>query len=196
MPNEFDDLDTVPENSFSEDDNTQQDVYTGQEDLIDARPAGVVYDFKNAPKSTKQPPRTDLNGKEVVIELAEIILPPVDKPWLKTKKGDKECKPCTFALHYNEGGQVEFFSGIRVFKREVDGKAKYSHPTITRDRVNQASELLGLYADFKKKNINEVSLFEFMSFLNSKPKAIIKSQDIKNPMTNQIVKKNMIEKFI
>jgi len=193
--NEFEDIeDTVPENSFST--GTTNDTDSIDNDMVDSKAGGTAYNWKQAPTGTKAPPRQDMNGKIVVIEKAEIMLPPQDKPWEPTKKGDKFCKPCSFTLHYSEGGQVEFYSGIRVFKRDVDGKDKYSHPTITRDRVNQASQLLGLYADFKGKSINEVSMFEFMNFLNSKPKVQIKTQDIRNPMTNAIIKKNLVEKFV
>jgi hypothetical protein len=72
----------------------------------------------------------------------------------------------------------------------------YSHPTCTRDRANQASALLGKYADYKKKDINEVSLFEFLSFLNSKPKARIKKVTTTNPSTNKTVDKNLVEDFV
>ena len=65
-----------------------------------------------------------------------------------------------------------------------------------RDRKNQASKLLGAYADYKQKDINEVSLKEFMAFLNGQPKAIIKSKEFENPVTEQKVTKNIVEKFL
>jgi len=65
-----------------------------------------------------------------------------------------------------------------------------------RDRKNQASKLLGMYADFKKKDINEISLREFLAFLNSQPKAEIKVSEVKNPTNNAIVKKNLVGKFV
>jgi hypothetical protein len=96
-------------------------------------------------------------------------------------------------LTYSVGGQVEYYSGVRVFKA-IDGK--YSHPSITRDRKNLASTLLGTYADYRKRDINEVSLKEFLSFLNTKPKAFLKMKETTNPQTNQIVKKNIVDRFI
>ena len=43
-------------------------------------------------------------------------------------------------MYYDKEGQQEYLSGVRVFQR--DGE-KYSIPTMTRDRNNQASKLLG-----------------------------------------------------
>jgi hypothetical protein len=186
--NEFDNLDT-------EEPPMQDYVESSQADdsLIAKSSAGVKYNWHEAPDRLKAPPRVDLNGKTVVVTDAEIILPSQDKPWVKTRKGDKEYKYCTFVLHYSLDGQQEFFNGIRVFKSEGN---KYSHPSITRDRKTQASELMGLYADYKKKDINEISLKEFMGFLCSKPNATIKSREVQNPVTAVMVRKNFIEKFI
>jgi len=185
--NEFENLevdDSAPEQEFS--------PTPGQDDMIASGSAGTVYDWSKAPEGTKAPPRIDLNGKEVIIKKADIVLPPKDKAWEKTKAGDKEFKYCTFVLTYDVDGQQEFYSGVRVFNRD----GKYSHPTITRDRKNQASKLLGLYADFKKKDINEVNLREFMGFLNSQPKIKIKSEEVTNPQTEEKVKKNFVGSFI
>lgn len=188
--NEFESLnteeETAPEQEFSE-------VPSDSSDLVDAGSAGTVYDWTTAPEGIKAPPREDLDGKTVSIKKADIILPPVDRKWDFTKAGDKEFKYCTFVLHYDVDGQQEFYSGVRVFKR--DGN-KYSHPTITRDRNNQASNLLGIYADHKGKDINEVSLREFMGFLNSKPKVVIKAKEVSNPQTNEVIKKNFVGKFV
>ena len=193
--NEFENLEpeeTVPKQEFSEP--------TGQEDIIASGSAGTKYDWTTAPTGTKAPPRVDMDGKEVIIKEAEIILPPMDRPWEKTKAGDKEFKYCTFKLHYDFEGQQEFLSGMRVFKREVEENGqkifKYSHPTITKDRNNQASHLFGLYADFKKKDLNECSLKEFLGFLNGQPKARIKTHEVTNPTNNKVIKKNMVGEFI
>jgi len=185
MVNEFENIDEekAPEQEFSA---------SSSEDMISAGPAGTAYDWSKAPEGVKAPPRIDLDNKEVTINKADIILPPKDKAWEKTKDGKKDFKYCTFILFYDVSGQQEFYSGVRVFNRE----GKYSHPTIPRDRKNQASELMGMYADYKKKDINEVNLKEFMGFLNSKPKAIIKVKSVTNPQTDAIIKKNLVGKFI
>jgi hypothetical protein len=190
MGNEFEQIDDngIPAQEFGGIKNSEDDGGS----LISSGNAGEIYNWKNAPAGTKAPPRINLDGKEVEIIKMQIILPSADKPWLKTRKGDKEYKPVIFELTYSIGGQKDFFSGMRVFNRE----GKYSHPTITRDRMNQASNLLGIYSDFKKKDINEVSLKEFLSFLDSKPKAVIKSEEITNPVTKEKVRKNLIEKFV
>ena len=162
------------------------------ENMISAGNAGVVYDWSSAPEGVKAPPRVPLDGKTVTINKADIILPPLERHWDKTKAGDKEFKYVTFTLFYDKEGQQENFSGCRVFNRD----GKYSHPTVTRDRKNQVSKLLGLYADYKKKDINEVSLKEFMGFLNSKPRAVIKTEDVTNPVTEAVIQKNFVGKFV
>lgn len=191
--NEFENLeadDETPSTEFSE-------VPDESESLISAGAAGEVYDWSNAPEGVKAPPRIDLNGKTVTINKAEIILPPQSRPWEKSRKGDVEYKSCTFVLHYDIGLQQEFYSGIRVFKRDED---KYSHPTIMKDlskeNINQATRLLKSYAEFKEKDIQEVTLKEFLSFLNSKPKGIIKTKEFENPTNEKVVVKNIVNKFI
>ena len=138
VKNEFDGLepDEAPTQTVSE-------VPGGQESLVSAGNAGQVYDWQTAPEGIKAPPRIDMNDKIVTIKKADIVLPPRERKWEATKAGDKQCKFCTFVLHYDFESQQEFYSGVRVFKRD----GKYSHPTMTRDRKNQSSRLLGLYAD-------------------------------------------------
>lgn len=187
MVNEFETLD----DDFPE--ALAADVPVEDNSMIAGSNAGVVYDYNTAPDTIKAPPRMNLNGKTVTIKKADIILPPISKPWEKTRDKKKDYKYCTFKLYYDVDGQQEFISGVRIFKTD-DGK--YSHPTITKDRVSQASMLMGKYADWKKKDINEVTLREFMSFLNSQPKAKIRVETTRNPTTNEEVKKNMIDLFI
>jgi hypothetical protein len=167
-------------------------------DLIAEKSGGTVYDFNKAPDHTKAPPRKDMNGMSVTIKEAQLILPSKDTPWDLTRTSKKPVKYCPFKILFDHEAQVEFYSGVRIFK-VIDEKTKnemYSHPSITRDRVSQVSDLLGKYADFKKKDINEVSMREFGSFLNSQPKVKIISKEFKNPKTNTMMKKNIIEKFV
>jgi len=189
--NEFEGLDVdeeeLPAQEFSGSSQVKK-----QSDMLSSGNSGLVYDWTTAPEGVKAPPRENLDKQIVVIKKADIILPPMSDAWEKTKAGDKEFKYCTFVLYYDKNGQQEFYSGVRTFNRE----GKYSHPTITRDRNNQASKLLGLYSDFKKKDINEVSLREFMGFLNSHPKVQIETSEVKNPTTNETIKKNLVGKFV
>jgi len=193
--NEFENIniddESAPEQSFSE-----TPVSPTQEEMISAGSAGTSYDWSKAPEGIKAPPRIDLNGQTLTILKADIILPPSDREWQTSRSGTTKYKYCTFALFYDKENQQEFYSGVRVFQRMENGVAKYSHPTIMRDRKNQASQLLGSYADFKKVDINQVSLREFMGFLNGKPKVEIKTAEVKNPQNNEIIKKNMVAKFV
>jgi hypothetical protein len=190
MANEFEDV--KEENEFLDGGDVPPTIEK-QDDLISASGRGTVYDWSKAPDAVKAPPRINMNGKTVSITKADILLPPTTDDWEKTRDGTKNYKYCRFILYYDFEAQQEALSGVRVFKKDDN---KYSHPTITRDRNNQASALLGLYADKAKKDINEISLREFLGFLNSKPKAVIKVAQVKNPATNETINKNIIEKFI
>ena len=188
--NEFEELDTDEIAPKAEEADV---VHPAGNKMIASGAAGTVYDWTSAPEGVKAPPRKDLNGQIVTIKKADMILPSLSKEWDKTKAGDKEYKYVTFTLYYDVDGQQENFSGVRVFKRDGD---LYSHPTITRDRKNQASRLLGQYADYKQKDINEVNLREFMGFLNSQPKAKLMKMAVQNPDNGNIVEKNIVQDFV
>ena len=168
---------------------------TGDEDMIASGNAGTEYDITKAPDSIKAPPRIPMDGMETIIKDMKLILPGADKPWTTSRSGTTKYKMCTFKLFY-DNGQCEFNSGVRVFPRVVNGVEKYSDPSITKDRGNQASSLLGLYADFKSKDINEISLREFLSYLMTQPKVVIKGTEVENPTTHQKITKNLVGKFI
>ena len=188
VQNEFSDqqnIDEAPSLEFSE-------VPDNSNDMIASGPAGTAYDWSNAPDISKAPPRTMMNGMTITVKKADIILPPTNTPWDKTRDKSKDVKYCQFIVYYDYEGQQENYSGVRVFNRD----GKYSHPTITKDGNNQASKLLVAYATYKKKDPNEVSLREFMGFMNSQPKAIITSTNVTNPETKAVVTKNMIESFV
>jgi len=193
MTNEFEELDTeesVPEQTFS-------DVPKEGNSMVSQGDAGEIYDWNNAPDNVKAPPRIDLNEKEVVLKKAELILPPKDKEWQTPfNKSKNVYKGCILKLFYDIEGQQEFLSGIKVFKREVNGEEKYSPPTISSEGKSQATKLLNVYATYKGKNIKEVSLREFMGFLNSQPKAVIKTEEVENPITKEKINKNFIGKFL
>jgi len=194
--NEFENLDVedeMPEQEFASDPNND-------EDLISRGDQGVVYDYTKAPDRARAPPRINLDGKETTIEKAEIVLPGTSVQWTTSRNGNVQYKGCVFRLYYDVEGQQEQYSGVRVFKRDVkiNGQdvEKYSDPTIMPNGENQASKLKQTYAKFKGKTSEEVSLKEFMSFLNSKPKAKIKAEEVKNPVTGEVIVKNFVSEFL
>jgi hypothetical protein len=164
-------------------------------DLIADNKRGFVYDITKAPKGSKGPERIDLDGKKVTIEKVEIIIPPMDTAW-EVAKSNKSIryKPCTFVVYYDIEGQREYYSGVKVFERVENGKSKYSHPMIQNNGSSQASKLKTVYAEYKKKKPEEISMHEFLSFLNSKPKALIKAEEFE--FNGKKTKKNIITKFI
>ena len=185
--------DTMGSNKFEELNETEAMPDVAEDIISNQSRSGTVYDWSTAPDTVKAPPRINLDGKEAVIIKADIILPSQTEPWMPTRDGKKQCKRCPFKLYYDIEGQQEFLSGVRVFKSD-DGK--YSPPSMTRDGKNQASELMMLYAEYKKKSINDVPLREFMGWLNSKPRVLIKAVETKNPTTGVTVKKNLPAKIV
>ena len=59
----------------------------------------------------------------------------------------------------------------------------YSHPTIMRDRKNQSSKLLGIYADYKKKDIVGAN------FVESKGGLVVIIPYLEGQSTTKLIKK-------
>lgn len=193
--NEFEELaqtESGLDEDFSAPTSDYEETPEDDESLISEGNTGQTYDWSKAPEGRKAPPRVDLNGQTVTIKKADIVLPPLSREWSLSRDGKVKFKYCTFTLFYDKENQQENYSGCRVFERE----GKYSHPSITTDRHNQVSNLMGLYADFRGKDIAEVNLKEFMAFLNGQPKAVIKTQTVTNPTNNEVIQKNFVEKFV
>lgn len=201
MTNEFEEMyNTDDFNDETPVENTNKTQNTGDapastDNLVSGGDSSLQYDITKAPTTTRGPEREDLDGKEVVIEKVEVILPKPEIPWTTAKNNPNvKYKSCQFILHYNINGQREYYSGMKVFERVDNGVAKYSDPTIQDNGTNQASQLKKVYSDFKGKKSEEVSLHEFLSFLNSKPKAVIKN----TPFTydGKTTNKNIVTKFV
>jgi len=183
---EFDDADDMVS-----DDSTEQDKNISQEELISSGDSGLEYDINKAPKRTKGPDKIDLDDKEVVIPEMKVILPKPESEWETTKNKKFKYKSCQFILFYDNDGQREYYSGMKVFQRN-DGK--YSDPVIQNNADTQASKLKKVYADYKGKKSEEVSMYEFLSFLKSKPKALIKKEIVE--YEKKKYNKNFVCKFL
>lgn len=190
--NEFGNI-PVEETQTTEQTNSMPE--SGNDNIVSGA-EGKTYDWSKAPDTPKGAPRVSLNGQTVTITKADIMLPRESDPWTKSRAGTSEYKYCLFKIFYDKENQSESYSGMRVFKRMDNGQEKYSDPSMTTDRNNQVSKILGAYADFKQKDINQVTLREFMGFMNSQPKAVIKSESVTNPKSGQAFEKNFIEKFV
>lgn len=186
MTNEFEQYDTEEFDSDEETLNTDE--------LLAPGTTGLEYDFSKAPSTTKGPDREDLNGKTVTITDVKLILPPPEKEWELTKDKQKRYKSCQFILFYDDKGQREYYSGVKVFERKINGVSKYSDPTIHNNGKTQASALKKVYAEFKDKPIETVSLKELGSFLASKPKALVESKEFE--FNDAKTKKNIVVKFL
>jgi len=155
---------------------------------------GEEFDFNKASKSTKGPERINMNGMETEIIDVKIILPKLSSDWEMSKQKTTKYKGCQFVLFYGESGQREYYSGVRIFPRVENGIEKHSEPVIQNNSKTQASILKSVYAKFKDKKPEEVSMFEFLSFLKSKPK--VKLSVVEVEYNDEITKKNMVSAFL
>ena len=167
---------------------------TDADDLIASGSSGLEYDFSKASKTTKGPDRINMDGQTVTITDAKIILPKPESDWQLSKQKTVRYKPCQFILFYDNEGQREYYSGVKVFEREDKGVKKYSEPVIQNNADTQASELKKAYATYKNKKPEEISMNEFLSFLLTKPKALLVSKEFK--YDNKVTNKNIVVKFI
>ena len=165
-----------------------------QEDLVAGGSSGLEYDINKAPTTTKGPEREDLDGKEVTITDVKVILPKPESPWQLSKNKKVKYKSCQFILFYDNDGQREYYSGMKVFEREEKGVKKYSDPVIQNNGKNQASSLKSVYAEYKGKKPEEISMHEFLSFLKSKPKTMLKGKEFE--YDDNVTKKNIVVKFL
>jgi len=198
MTNEFeekfntDDFDDGSDDILSDESDVNGE--SSQEDIVAGGDAGLEYDINKAPTTTKGPERVDLDGKTVTITDVKVLLPKPESEWQLSKNKKVKYKPCQFILFYDNDGQREYYSGMKVFEREEKGVKKYSDPVIQNNGKNQASSLKTVYAKFKGKKPEEISMHEFLSFLKSKPKAKITGTEFEYDET--ITKKNIVTEFV
>ena len=193
--NEFEKMYNADE-AFNSDDefDSSENNNEEQEDLVASGSSGLEYDFTKAPSTTKGPERIDLDGKTVTITDAKLILPKPETEWSLSKNKKVKYKPCMFVLYYDNDGQREYYSGVKVFQREEKGLIKYSDPIIHNEAENQATELKKVYSKFKGKTPEEVSMREFLMYLKTKPKAVIQSKTFK--YDGKETNKNIVVKFV
>jgi len=203
MGNEFNDMynkDDFNGNDEVNSDAAQSAQTTDNDSPIVSGSNGELYDFSKASKTTKGPERIEMDGKEVTVSKIELKIPSEDTPWELSKSKTTKYKKCIFSVFYDDEGQKEYYSGIKVFERKVNNVSKYSDPAIQNGGTTQVSQLKQTYAEFKGKKVEEVSLHEFFAFLNSKPRAVLKLKDFEffDEKTNKkvITKKNIIDKFM
>lgn len=199
MTNEFEEMyDNDDFNDVDVNKNAKVESFGTKElddELIASDNESLEYDFKRAPKTTKGPERVSLDGQTVTIVDAKIILPKPEAEWELSKNRKVKYKNCQFILFYDKEGQREYYSGVKVFERTTnDGEVKYSDPVIHNKASNQASLLKQNYAKFKNKKPEEISMNEFLSYLMTKPKAVIKYKPFE--YDEKTTYKNIVESFV
>lgn len=196
MKNEFEEM--YGEEEFSIEDLESSDYKeknsTSADDLVYENKE-LEYDFTKAPTSTgKKIERKDLDGKTVTITDAKIILPSPDSEWQLSRNKQTRYKNCQFKVFYDDEGQFEYYSGVKVFPVKTPKGEQYSQPSIYNKSKNQAATLKKTYAEHAGKEVEKVSMYEFLNFLKNNPKAKIVKQEFE--YDEVVVHKNMIEKFI
>jgi len=156
------------------------------------------YDFSKASKSAKGPDRINMDGKIVTITNITLDIPSVDSEWEFSKDKKTKMKSCIFKVFYDNDGQFEYYSGLKVFDNTTkEGVFKYSEPSLQEDekfKDTQARLLKKACAAFLNKKISQVSMNDFYKFLLSKPKAKLVSMPFE--YDNEITNKNMVAEFI
>jgi hypothetical protein len=201
MTDDFDENFDDVMNDFDGDDNAAIEEQTMKDnaetdDPVMAGKDTIKFDFSKASKKTKRPERVNLNNETVVIEDAELEIPGLNTEWKYTQKSKVPYKDCIFKVVYDRDGQYEYYSGVKVFRREdkTTGKEGYSEPSIDNNGKTQATMLKKAYAEFKGKRMEEVSNYEFLNYLKSKPKAVLEWKGFE--WDNKTTYKNMVKKFV
>ncbi len=191
MTNEFEEM--YNEDEFNIDD--LEEVKTKpSEDLVADTSEDLEFDFSKAPKTVgTKLERKNLDGKTVIITDAKIILPKPDSPWELSKDKKTRYKSCQFKVYYDEEGQFEYYSGVRVFPVETPQGEKYSIPSIYNKSKTQAATLKKVYAKYKNKDVEKISMHEFLSFLKSKPNGKIKHTPFE--YDDKVTHKNIVVEF-
>ncbi len=204
IDNDFDDVpnvadtDEVPASDF--DDNLPAE----EESLVEESGNLKEFDWEGARANAKAP-RVDLNGKTIKVTEVKTLIPGLDEPWKKPMTGTVHYKECILKVFYDDEGQQENYSGMRVFPSKKNPE-KYGLPTVDNNlndksgapkaRLTQATKLLRAYAEHAGKELKEVRASDLIGFLKTKPSAIIEKQPFTNPETGKTVEKNIIVKFV
>lgn len=148
--------------------------------------------------------RESLDQQEVVIEKAQLFNanPETDELITAFTNVNSKYYKSNFIITFDKKNKDginhrEYISGTIQFVQN-DGKlSEHSIYYEDKDGLPPETQIANLWtevAKFKKINPLKMSVREFMGFLNSKPKAILKYADVK--YNKKIYKKNLVEKFI
>jgi len=168
-----------------------------QEKVVEATTQSRVFDINSL--SDKAPgekyTRVDLDGQIVKVLNAEIPIPGPEVPAKNTMTGGFKTKSTRLTIYYDTPNKDrESFSGVTCFL-EKDGSI--GQPSIWAAGKNQAATLLQLFAKKKGVEAKEVSIKQFLSYLNSGIKVKIVGTEIPSfPDITKTIKKNMIGEFI
>jgi hypothetical protein len=143
--------------------------------------------------------RESLDGKTVTIFSAKMINPDRTNDKIITAMSNSESKyyKTKFVLTFNEENSKgvrhrEYLSGAIQF---IQKDGSLSAPSLWYEAAdNQVANLFEKVAKFKGIEPKDLSPKQFMNFLNSGPKCVIKYTDVE--FNKKILQKNLVEKFI
>lgn len=174
-----------------------------------------TFDFNEF--NDKKYERVLLNDKEVTIVEAQLHMPKQRDEWKPTLKKNHLKIDCGLEVKFDtENEDREFYSGFMVLKdlNEQDDETKpiparykktgeLRKPTCDQNGQSQVAELLRKYKTYLLEKGIDSKVVEkehgwnsLFKHLNSKPKVLIKTLPVKNPITGKDVQKNFIEKFL
>jgi len=138
--------------------------------------------------------RVNLDGQTVTIKGAEVHNADRSEPPI-TALSDSAVKyyKANFIVHYDTpNDDREYYSGVTQFVQKDGSLSQQSFWYA--GAKNQTAQLWEKVAAFKNKKPEELSPREFLSFLNNKPKAVIKNTPVM--FKNEVFNKNLVEKFV
>jgi hypothetical protein len=153
----------------------------------------------DTPVGAKKYNRESMDGKEIMILKVQMFNANKETDELVTSLSNKDVQyyKTKFILTYDEENSEgvkhrEYISGGIQFLQK---NGNISAPSLWYEGANnQLADLFSKVAEFKKVDPKELSPREFLNFLNSGPKCLIKWVDVE--FKKVVTHKNLVEKFL
>lgn len=161
--------------------------------------------------------RVLLDGQTVTVNRVLLHMPKKRDEWKLTLKKNHYKIDCGVEIGFDtENEDREFYSGFMVLKElkdkddvtkpipaRYDEKGELRKPTCNPEGNSQMADLLRVFKRYLLKKGIDAKLLDkeygwnaLFKYLKTKPKVIIETRDVKNPITGKDVKKNFIKDFV
>lgn len=177
-----------------------EETQTSSEELPDYSDEIDTEKLSDTPVGqSKKYNRESLDGETVTILSAKMFNPDRENDNIITSMTNPDSKyyKTKFVITYDKENSEgvkhrEYLSGAIQF---IQKDGSLSAPSLWYEGAdNQVATLFAKVAEYKKVEPKELSPKQFMNFLNSGPKCVIKLTDVK--FNKKVFQKNLVEKFI